>query len=223
MSKNLETPIIWEYQNKQYLLMNVILTKDNSIYFTFPSNNKRYISKIRMKRFDNTNYVEHNLKLIDYDKENLEPKISFHPKGMIAHVNSNITKKISNDFPLLNISATKSKLITYFLQIIFPANPELYKEYTDTKHKDKLIIRYLPHNDILNIEIILHSKDIYPDPRYLPPFVIRNFKFYSNLRSPYKYSYSIFVSTLPNNSSKNIAITLNTKYQYCTYILDESK
>ncbi|HIS90096.1 MAG TPA: hypothetical protein IAC20_00350 [Candidatus Faecisoma merdavium] len=219
MSKNLVTPILLERNNKKYILMNFVFESDNSIYITFPSKKGRYISKEYIKEYEQKEYSEHVISLQEYRKDNIEPKISFHPRNMIVHVNSNVSKNISNDYELLDVSPIKGKVFVYLLQVIFPNNINFYDDYNKTKHPDQIVIQHTPDNDSLSLEFIIHSNDIYPTFESLPFSKNRNYRFGYRFDSPYKYSYSIFVSTL-STETKSILINLNTKNMVCMYTID---
>lgn len=201
--------------------MNFIFESDNSIYITFPSKKGRYISREFIKDYEQKEYSEQVISLREFKKYNIEPKISFHPRNMIVHVNSNISKNISNDYELLNVSPIKGKVFIYLLQVIFPNDISFYDEYNKTKHSDQLVIQHTPDNDSLSLEFIIHSNDICPTHKSLPFSKNRNYRFGYNFISPYQYSYSIFVSTL-RTETNNILINLNTKNAVCIYTIDNN-
>ncbi len=219
MSKNLVTPILLERNNKRYILMNFVFGSDNSIYITFPSKKKRFISKEFIKEYEKKDYMEHVILLDEYIKDNIEPKISFHPRDMIVHVNSNISKGLSPNYELLNISPIEDKLFVYLIQVVFPNDVNFFDEYNNKKHPNQVLIQYTPNNDSLSLEFIIHSNDIIPVSESLPFSKNRNYMFGYNFDSPYQYSYSIFVSTL-NTETKNILVNLNTKDRNCIYTID---
>lgn len=219
MAKNLVTPILLERNGKRYILMNFVFESDNSIYITFPSKKGRFISKEFIKEYENKDYSEHVISLEEYTRNNIEPKISFHPRDMIVHVNSNISKELSSNYELLNISPIEDKLFVYLLQVIFPNDINFFDEYNKTKHPDYVIIQHNHNNDSLLLEFIIHSNDIIPTIESLPFSKDRNYKFGYNFDSPYQYSYSIFVSSL-NTETNNILINLNTKDKNYMYNID---
>ncbi len=219
MAKNLVTPILLERNKKRYILMNIVFENDNSIYITFPSKKGRYISKRAINEYEDKDYSERVISLEEYNKNNVEPKISFHPRDMIIHVNSNISKGLSSNYELLNVLPIENELFVYLLQVIFPSDINFYDEYNKTKHPDYVVIQHIPNNDVLSLELIIHSNDIIPTCENLPFSKNRNYAFGCNFDSPYQYSCSIFVSTL-NTETNNILINLNTKDYNCVYTID---
>ena len=151
MSKKLVVPILLERGNKKYILMNFVFEDDDSIYITFPSKKGRHISKGSVKDYNDKKYSEHIIKLEDFDNDNVEPKISFHPRDMIIHVNFNITKNIGKDYKLLNVSLVKEKLSVYPLQVIIPNDINFFDEYNKNKHQDFVVINHLPNKDSLSL------------------------------------------------------------------------
>lgn len=221
MSKKTTTQIIMKRDNKYYLLMNIIFTKDNSIYMTFPYNGGRYISKEYIKEYDDSEYSEHTINLEDYKKDNIEPKISFHPKDMIVHINSNISRRLGDDYKLLNIAPFNDALFVYLLQVIFPSDINFYDEVDISNYTDYVIIDYYPNNDYLSLEFIIHTLDCIPTVESLPYSKRRNYRFGYTFDSPYKYTYSIFVSTFEGEGTSNIIATINTKERVCFYTIDK--
>ena len=219
MSRKLVTPILLEKGGKKFILMNFVFETDDSIYITFPSKKERYISKFATKSYDESAYSEHIVKLTDFDTDNVEPKISFHPRDMIIHVNSNITKNFGKDYKLLNVSPDKNKLFVYLLQVIFPNNIAFFDEYNKTKHNDFVVINHISNSDSISLEFIIHSNDIKPTPECLPYSKNRNYCFGYTFDSPYKYTFSIFVSTIKSETN-NLLINLNTKEIDCIYTID---
>lgn len=79
MSKNLVKTILFEKDGKKYKLLTLFLVK--RILFFFPSKQQRYIELESIKKYINRNYEEVERILFPYEKENIEPKVSFHPKN----------------------------------------------------------------------------------------------------------------------------------------------
>ncbi len=219
MAKNLVTPILLERDNKKYILMNLIFESDDSIYITFPSKKERYISKEIIKEYENKDYSENVFSLKEYNKNNIEPKISFHPRDMIVHVNSNILKKLSSNYDLLNVSPIEDMLFVYLLQVVFPSDINFFEENNKKKHSDYIVIQHTPNNDSLSLEFIIHSREFIPTSENLPFSKNRNYITSYYIDSPYKYSYTVFISTL-NSKIENIIVNLNTKDKYCIFTID---
>jgi len=221
MSKNLSTPILLEHDGKKYQLMNIsFASNDDSIYITFPSKKIRYISKSSIKEYDKRDYSKHTRKLEEYSKDNVDPKISFHPRDMIVHVNSNVTRGISDDYKVLNVFPVEGMISIYLLQVILPSDVSFYDEYSKTKHSNYVVIQYTPNNDVLCLEFMIHSNDIQPTVNALPICKNRNYRFGYNFDSGRNYTYSIFVSTLNGCQTNNILISLNTKEKSCIYTIE---
>ena len=221
MSKNLSTPILLERDGKKYQLMNISFSSnDDSIYITFPSKKTRYISRSSVKEYDKREYSEHIRKLEEYSKNNVDPKISFHPRDMIVHVNSNVTRGISDDYKVLNVFPVEGMISVYLLQVILPSDVSFYDEYNKTKHSNYVVIQYTPNNDVLCLEFMIHSNEIQPTVNALPINKNRNYRFGYNFDSGRNYTYSIFVSTLNGCRTNNILIILNTKEKSCIYTIE---
>ena len=221
MSKNLSTPILLERDGKKYLLMNIsFASNDDSMYITFPFKRKRYISRCSIKEYDKRDYSEHTRKLKKYSKENVDPKISFHPRDMIVHVNSNMSGGISDNYPILNVFPVKGMISVYLLQVILPSDVSFYDEYNKENKPNYVVIQYTPNNDVLCLEFIIHSNEIQPTRNALPICKNRNYRFGYNFDSGRNYSYSIFVSTLNGCNTGVILAVLNTKEKSCIYTID---
>lgn len=199
--------------------MYVIFSKDNSIYFDFPSKNNRCISKFKERKYINKEYCERKVKLKKYKPLIVQSKISFHPRDMILHINSNISRRTTDDYEVLNVSPVDNELMAYVLQIIFTNNENFYDEYNKTKYNDYIVVNNLNDN-LLSVEFIIHSKNINPTIESLPFSKNRNFQFGYTFDSPYKYTYSVFVSTLSESKIDNILINVNSKNRNYIYTID---
>lgn len=217
MSKNLVTPILFEKDGEKYKLLNIIFGKENSLYFSFPSKQGRYIELESIKKYTNKNYEEVERTLLPYEKENTEPKVSFHPRNMIVHVNSNISKYLSADYEMLNIHPDKNKLFVYLLQILFPTNVDFYDECTEIKHEHYIMVQEPPKDEIINLEFIIHTTGIVPIEEALPISKARKLKEYYTYESPYEYTYTLFNSTIKNELNNEIILNLNTNEDSCIY------
>lgn len=217
MSKNLVTPILFEKDGKKYKLLNIIFGKENSLYFSFPSKQGRYIELESIKKYTNKNYEEVERTLLPYEKENTEPKVSFHPRNMIVHVNSNISKYLSADYEMLNIHPDKNKLFVYLLQILFPTNVDFYDECTEIKHEHYIAVQEPPKDEIINLEFIIHTTGIVPIEEALPISKARKLKEYYTYESPYEYTYTLFNSTIKSELNNEIILNLNTNEDSCIY------
>lgn len=217
MSKKVRTSILLKQDNKYYVLTNIIFTKDNSIYCTFPGKYSKYIEKESVSEYINTDYIERERVLNELDLDNEQPKISFHPRDMIVHVNSNITKSISDDYHILNV-ADDSHLFCYLLQIIFPNNLDYYEEY-QKDITEEYVIPYEPNNDSLNLEFIIHDSDIYANESCLPYSKNRRLFMYATCEIDYKYTYTVFCSRL-NTITENVIININSKNKNCIYVMN---
>ncbi len=220
MSKKLSTPILLERDGKKYQLMNITFSNsDDSIYITFPSKKTRYITRSSIKEYDKKEYSEHVRQLEEYSKNNIDPKISFHPRDMIVHVNSNVSGGISDNYPILNIFPVEGMISVYLLQIILPGDVSFYDEYTKNK-PNYVVIQYTPNNDALCLEFIIHSNEIQPTSNALPICKNRNYRFGYTFDSGRNYTYSIFGSTLSGSRTGVILMVLNTKEKSCIYTID---
>lgn len=217
MSKSLITPILFEKDGKKYNLLNIVFGKDNSIYFSFPSKKGRYIELESIKKYTTKDYEEIERTLLPYEKENIEPKVSFHPRNMIVHVNSNISKYLSADYELLNIHPDKNKLFVYLLQILFPTNVDFYDECTEIKHEHYIVVQEPPKDEIITLEFIIHTTGIVPLEASLPISKARHLKEYYTYESPYEYTYTLFNSTIKSELNNEIILSLNTKEDSCIY------
>ena len=106
------TPIILNKDGKEYILMNIRLEDDGSIYFDFPylKSNKRRIVEYRIQKLKQKNFKP----LKPYTKENEDIHISFHPRDMIIHVRSNKYGPLSNDYPIKNMLKKGEEIDTHF-------------------------------------------------------------------------------------------------------------
>ena len=107
--RNNTTPIFLEKDGKKYIMCNVVMMEDNSLYLNFPfDGSPRKVYSTDSHTFEFTNNIgEVNFK--SYSEENEDVKLSFHPAKMIVHVNSNITGRISKDYELFNSSGIEGK------------------------------------------------------------------------------------------------------------------
>lgn len=224
MAKNLATPILYLKNDKKYILMTIAFSEDGSIYFSFPSNQKRVLSSSSIKEYENVEYIERTRNLEKIDNGILEPKISFHPKDMIVHVNTNQSREKSEDLKLYNVSGDDEILVSYLLQVLFTRNEQFYTEYNKTKHSDYLVIEdsKLEDNEIICLEFFVHSKDVIIPNESLPFSKNRNLKVGYNFGgSNSDYTYTMFISTLNDDNSNNnfILFNINTRYKNCIYTI----
>lgn len=226
MSKNdIATPILLKKDNKYYILMTVLLAQDGSIYFNFPSKEDRRLSKYSKRNYENVNYKESFVYLKPMTDIVREPKVSFHPRDMILHVNTNQSCNKVENYKVYNSIDLQNKLITYFLQVVFTRDISFYKEYNIKRHSDNIVIvdSNLKDNEILSLEFILHSADLDNDKIYLPYSKNRNLKHsFRFMGTNSNYSYTVFISTLINNHDNgNILINLNSTETNCIYTIDK--
>lgn len=214
-------PIFLKSKNKRYILLNVITESDGSIYFTFPKKPKRRLLMGSEKIYSNVSYVQNKrtLKALDKEKAITDPKISFHPRDMIVHINSNIEKGKISEYPILNIYGSKNKKMIYLLQVIFPNDLDCFDEYNKHKHNDYIEIDFTPIDDNFMLEFVIHSSDVEVLPNDLPFSKNREYRFGYNLPCE-QYSFSVFCSTLKNCELKEILININTKEKSCIYLLN---
>lgn len=222
MSKKQKYAIVIKRNNKFCHAMNIIFTKDGSIYFSFPHSKGWKIQKYLNKRFQIATFRGKKTRLFSYEAINKEPKISFHPREKIVHVNSNNTGRVSEDYQLLNVSRYKDQLFCYLLQVSFPDDPNEYDEFVGNviDPYKSFVIDYTPVNDHLVIEFILHTKFESVTPLDLPESKVRTFRFWRQFYSEYSpYMLSVFVSTFNTEINKDVTICLNTKSNALFYKL----
>lgn len=96
-SKNLVKPVLFEKDGKKYKLLTLFLVK-RILFIFFPSKQRRYIELESIKKYINRNYEEVERILLPYKKENIEPKVSFHPKNKTRPLcgNTCATKRRNN-------------------------------------------------------------------------------------------------------------------------------
>lgn len=214
-------PILLRRENKRYILLNVIVEIDGSIYFTFPKKPKRHLLMENEKTYSKVAYIQNKriLKELDKEKAIIDPKISFHPRDMIVHVNTNSTKEKGIDYPILNAFGSEHKKMIYLLQVIFPNDLDCFDEYNKHKHNDYIEIDYTPVDDNFKLEFVIHSNDVEVFPHDLPYSKNREYRFGYNLPCE-QYSFSVFCSTIKNCDLKEILININTKEKSCIYLLN---
>ena len=164
MSKNYEiTPIIIKNNNKYYRIANIIFSSDNSIYFVFPSKNrKRIISDYYEKKYNDKEYSEYKLTLKSFQSESLEPKVSFHsvnaqhPNSMVVHINSNKVGDIINNMKVLNVGHDNDIFI-YLMQVIVPKDLSFFDEYINEPSKYIEIDSQELNDETLSLEFVIHS------------------------------------------------------------------
>ncbi len=212
-------PILLRRENKRYILLNVIVEVDGSIYFTFPKKPKRCLLMENEKTYSKLDYIQNKRVLKKLDKVIIDPKISFHPRDMIVHINSNDVKGKNYDYPILNAFGSEHKKMIYLLQIIFPNDLNCFDEYNKHKHNDYIEIDYTPVDDNLMLEFIIHSNDVEVFPKDLTFSKNREYRFGYNLPCE-QYSFSVFCSTIKKCELKEILININTKEKSCIYLLN---
>lgn len=229
MSKNDDKlPIIMEYNNNQILLMEIILGKDGSIYFTFPRKEKYVLDTISEKKFYRSDYVVTKRTFDNVCKKYVSPRVSFHPGKMAVHINS-LGYKVKRDYRLLNV-ASGGDFACYLMQVVFPVNFDSFDRYSKVKYKNALLINDPNEIDLrnldlternLSLEIFIHSSNICPTVESLPR-AKRDFKYMTTFGSPYEYTLTISVSQLINRDKTNdnkILVNINTKDKSLMYTL----
>lgn len=203
-----KTPILYEKNYKRYYVMNISMPRsDNSLYFTFPHNPNRRIINGALSKYSK-NDEEKVIDLQEGFEENEDIKVSFHPNEMIVHVNSNSTKKKSNDYKVFNSIPYKDKYIIHLLQVIIPNNEEIFNIYNKNKYQNTItILNSCTNKTGISFEFIVHSSDIKITPMH---FLSKDIVFYKTFDSLSKTTYSVGVSGI-NNNSNSILLSINTK------------
>ena len=211
------TPIFLEKDGKKYIMCNVVMMEDNSLYLNFPfegNPRKVYSTDTHKFKFINDNFAKVNFK--NYPEENEDVKLSFHPAKMIVHVNSNLTGRISDDYELFNSSGIERKYAFNLFHILLPNDVNFYKEYNRTRHKN--FIALFTENiksKYIYLEIIVHSNDIYPDSTCFKSGNGLKIWTFNSLTST---SYSIGVSEYDGIlDEKSIYTIINTKNEALIY------
>jgi hypothetical protein len=199
---NNTTPILIKLNNKKYKLMYITYEKDNSIYVTFPRK-KGYILSEKDEleyRFKGENTIVLRKCEIEYES----PKISFHPRDLIAHVKSFDCNVVNKSYKLDNMSDDKNKFLIPFLQVVFPNNFDIFDEYIKEKYKDPLEIELKKSSDsFLSIEIFIHSNECYIFQEDLPLGEKRILNWMLKYTSNYKYACTLVGSEIKNIESFN--------------------
>lgn len=222
------TPVLLKRDEKILRLLNITYETDDSIYISFPRKKGYTLNKTSEKEYEKTyEYVEVDRKLYSTDEEYNMPKISFHPRNNTMHVKSSDNKRVNSEYLLHNFSEDKRFLFIPFAQIIFPNNYEIFDEYNKTKYKDKIEIPDIikSNNELISLEIFIHTQNSTITEETLPISKNRNFKFVVSYFGDNKYSCSVAVSTIPTSSNNisGITIAINTEESSVLYSLEPNE
>lgn len=226
--KKVTTPVLLKRDNKIIRLLNITYEADDSIYISFPRKKGYTLNKTSEKKYEKTyDVVEVKRKLHSTDEEYNIPKISFHPRNITMHVKSSDNKRVNSEYLLHNFSSDKRFLLIPFAQIIFPNNYQIFDEYDKTKYKDKIEIPDIikNNNELISLEIFIHTQNSTITEENLPFSKNRNFKFVVSYFGDNKYSCSVAVSTIPTHSSDSstITIAINTEESAVLYSLEPNE
>lgn len=221
MTKNKDKlHILVEKDNKYYLLMEIIIESDNSIYFMFPNKDRLKYNSELVKKYYKGDFLESKNTLNETSKKYEDPRITFHPGKMIVHINSNVLK-VKKDFEVLNIDP-EGGIFCNLLQAVFAANLDFFDIYRRKIDDNCLILNKneFPNSELLSVdeknisfEVIVHSSQYTPSLPECLPKAKRDFKYLAIFNTNKSLTISIAVSNLCSKSEfekDEILVLLNT-------------
>lgn len=191
--KDKRIPIYLSNKNDWLLLMLIVISSDNSIYFSFPRKKGYYLSKLSEKTFYKGESRMTQREFIELSKKYENPKISFHPGKMAVHISAG-EYKVKKDYDVLNI-APNGMICCELLQVIFPLSEDIYDSFIKKKYHDNRFVingvgKLRMNGGLFSINVIIHSSSFIPNPNMHP---VKEMK---------------YLTSATFNSGKDITITI---------------
>ncbi len=209
------TAILFQIDSTKKKLLYITLSKDGSVYISFPRKSGYKVSSRLDIGFNFNGYK--TFSLIDEETNYKDPKISFHPGKRSIHVSCLDSQRLKADFEAINLSKDQKQCCYRLAQIIFPNDYSVFDDYIGNKYFSPLIISgELRRKKCLSLEFFIHSSGTYIDKADIPYVERRNIVFFSDFRHFTSSSHCLVIGELVDceddkNQNNGIIIFLPDK------------
>jgi hypothetical protein len=156
MKKELKTAVLIDKKGKLYKLLYLIFSEDGSIYLTYP---RKQGYKI-VSNFNVPAPKGKKKKTVEFKRKDsncCRPKISFHPKEMIIHLETDVNKFFNTDKAILNRGV--EALATPLCQVLTPFDIDFLDLYSQKKEYHNPLVIKLSNNQKGTLSLLLWIHD----------------------------------------------------------------